>query len=101
MDEAVANYYANKICNLMHQYPDNQVGRFLEWMPYLNAGLLYQGRLVTKNKTTMLPQLLLLLLYKTPSSKIPKNKTPQSMLNGLKTLSNRWTGKQMAHRSKH
>jgi hypothetical protein len=43
MDEAVTNYYADKICDLMHQYPNNQVGQFLEWMAYLNAGLLYQG----------------------------------------------------------
>jgi hypothetical protein len=34
----------------MHQYPDNEVGQFLEWMSYLNAGLLYQGRLVTKKQ---------------------------------------------------
>jgi hypothetical protein len=50
MAEAVANYYANKICNLMHQYPNNQVGQFLEWMPYLNTGLLYKGQLVTKKQ---------------------------------------------------
>jgi hypothetical protein len=49
-DEAVANHYANKICDLMHHHPNNQVGRFPEWMPYLNAGLLYQGRLVTKKQ---------------------------------------------------
>jgi hypothetical protein len=49
-NEAVANYYADKICDLMHQYPDNQVGRFPGWMPYPNAGLLYQGRLVTKKQ---------------------------------------------------
>jgi hypothetical protein len=32
MDEAVTDYYANEICNLMHQYPDNQVGQSPEWM---------------------------------------------------------------------
>jgi hypothetical protein len=34
----------------MHHYPNNQVGQFPEWMPYLNAGLLYQGWLVTKKQ---------------------------------------------------
>jgi hypothetical protein len=29
MDEAVANYYANKICDLMHRHPNNQV----HWFP--------------------------------------------------------------------
>jgi hypothetical protein len=36
----------------MHQHPNNQVGQFPEWMPYLNAGLLYQDHLVTKKQAS-------------------------------------------------
>jgi hypothetical protein len=49
-DEAVTNYCANKICDLMHCHPDNQVDQFLKWIPYLHAGLLYQDQLVTKKQ---------------------------------------------------
>jgi hypothetical protein len=36
----------------MHQHPNNQVGQFPEWVPYLNAGLLYQDHLVTKKQAS-------------------------------------------------
>jgi hypothetical protein len=100
MNEAVANYYTDKVCNLMHQYPNNQVAGFLGGCHTPMQASCTKADLSQRNKTTMLPQLLLPPLYKTPSSKIPRNKTSQSMLNGLKTLSNWWTGKQMAHHSK-
>jgi hypothetical protein len=32
------------------KHPDKQVGQFSEWLPYLNACLLYQGHLVTKKQ---------------------------------------------------
>jgi hypothetical protein len=35
---------------MIHQHPNNDVGHFPEWMPYLNAGLLYKGYLITKKQ---------------------------------------------------
>lgn len=47
---ALANCYADKICDIMHSATDNEAGRFPEWIPNLPAGLLHQGQLVTKTQ---------------------------------------------------
>jgi hypothetical protein len=39
-----------KLCGIIHEHPVHETGLFSEWMPNLDAGLLHQGRLVTKNK---------------------------------------------------
>jgi hypothetical protein len=49
-DGALANYYADKTCGIMHCASDNEAGLFPEWIPNLEAGLLHQGRLVTKKQ---------------------------------------------------
>jgi hypothetical protein len=47
---ALANYYADKTCRIMHGASDDEAGLFPEWIPNLEAGLLHQGRLVTKKQ---------------------------------------------------
>jgi hypothetical protein len=49
-DAALANYYADQICGIIHKHPVHETGLFPEWMPNLDAGLLHQGRLVTKKQ---------------------------------------------------
>jgi hypothetical protein len=40
---ALANYYADQICGIIHDHPVHKSGLFPEWMPNLDAGLLHQG----------------------------------------------------------
>jgi hypothetical protein len=47
---ALANYYTDQICGIIHERPVHETGLFPEWMPNLDAGLLHQGRLVTKKQ---------------------------------------------------
>jgi hypothetical protein len=49
-DAALANYYADKTCGIMHSASDDEAGLFPEWILNLEAGLLHQGRLVTKKQ---------------------------------------------------
>jgi hypothetical protein len=49
-DAALANYYADKTCGIMHGASDDEAGLFPEWIPNLEAGLLHQGHLVTKKQ---------------------------------------------------
>jgi hypothetical protein len=49
-DAALANYYANKTCRIMHSASDDEAGSFPEWIPNLKAGLLHQGCLITKKQ---------------------------------------------------
>jgi hypothetical protein len=42
-DAALANYYADQICGIIHGHPVHETGLFPEWMPNLDAGLLHQG----------------------------------------------------------
>jgi hypothetical protein len=49
-DTALANYYADKTCKIMHGASDDEAGLFPEWIPNLEAGLLHQGCLVTKKQ---------------------------------------------------
>jgi hypothetical protein len=49
-DAALANYYADQICGIIHEHPVHETRLFPEWMPNLDAGLLHQGQLVTKKQ---------------------------------------------------
>jgi hypothetical protein len=49
-DAALANYYTDQICGIIHEHPIHDTGLFPEWMPNLDAGLLHQGQLVTKKQ---------------------------------------------------